>query len=422
MEKINERILDFNKDRLPQMIQLKYEAMSENLYRFYRGTNHIFYEDLKNSGAMPSSPSAWICGDLHLENFGSYKSDNRLVYFDLNDFDESILAPLTWELARIVTSIFIAFESLQIEQKRALKMAQLFIKTYASKLAEGKPNYIEPQTAKGIVCEFLSSVAKRKQKEILAKRTVLKKNKLEILLDDPRHLELKKGLKKELCEHITNWLKHDGHSPYNYKATDAVFRLAGTGSIGVKRYAFLLKSLNDEGEKYLLIDMKQAVQSSLFPYVDIGQPVWPSEAERIVTIQRRMQNRPPALLSTTVFRGDSFVIQEMQPTKDSINFNLIKKEYRNMYQVIDDMAMLTASSQLRSSGRQHSAIADELIAFGQNDQWQDQILKYTLEYSHQIKKDYMLFLKEFKEGRFKIPTDENRSLIKSTEILSEVQN
>ena len=93
-----------------------------------------------------------------------------------------------------------------------------------------------------------------------------------------------------------------------------------------------------------------------------------------------------------------------------------------MYQVIDDMAMLTASSQLRSSGRQHSAIADELIAFGQNDQWQDQILKYTLEYSHQIKKDYMLFLKDFKEGRFKIPTYENRSLIKSTEILSEVQN
>ena len=45
--------------------------------------------------ALPHSPVCWICGDLHIENFGSYKGDNRLVYFDLNDFDESILAPVS---------------------------------------------------------------------------------------------------------------------------------------------------------------------------------------------------------------------------------------------------------------------------------------------------------------------------------------
>ena len=58
--------------------------------------------------------------------------------------------------------------------------------------------------------------------------------------------------------HVTEWLKNDGASPYNYKVIDAVFRLAGTGSLGLKRYAILLKSLNETGEKYLLLDMKQA--------------------------------------------------------------------------------------------------------------------------------------------------------------------
>jgi uncharacterized protein (DUF2252 family) len=352
MEDISKRISEFNQDRLPEMVELKYEAMAENLFRFYRGIDHIFYEDLKKSDSIPNSPVSWISGDLHLENFGSYKSDNRLVYFDLNDFDEAILAPSAWEVVRLATSIFIAFESLQIEQKRALKMTQLFLKSYSSILAIGKPNYIERKTAKGIVCEFLEAVGKRKQKEILEKRTVLKKNKLEILLDDPRHFELKKKLKAELFAHITAWLKNNGESPYNYKVIDAVFRLAGTGSVGVKRYAILLKSLNEVGEKYLLIDMKESRPSSLIPYLEIKQPYWNSEAERIVAIQHRMQNRPPALLSTTIFKGDACVIQEMQPVKDSINFKLIKKEYRNMYQVIDDMALLTASSQLRSSGRQ----------------------------------------------------------------------
>ena len=70
---------------------------------------------------MPPSPQTWIWGDLHIENFGSFKSDNRSVYFDLNDLDEAVLAPASWELARIVTSIFIAFESLEIEQKRNIQ-------------------------------------------------------------------------------------------------------------------------------------------------------------------------------------------------------------------------------------------------------------------------------------------------------------
>jgi uncharacterized protein (DUF2252 family) len=51
------------------MVELKYKAMAENLFRFFREANHIFCEDLKKSALMPPSPVSWICGDLHLENF-----------------------------------------------------------------------------------------------------------------------------------------------------------------------------------------------------------------------------------------------------------------------------------------------------------------------------------------------------------------
>lgn len=398
MKSISSRIIEFNKGRIPEIVQYKYEAMSENIFRFYRGTNHIFYEDLAKGQSLPPSPASWICGDLHLENFGSYKSDNRLVYFDLNDFDEAVLAPVSWELARMVTSIFVAFESLGIAQKKAVKMARQYVKSYAARLAAGRADYIERQTSKGIVNKFLRSVSKRKQGEILKKRTALHKKRLEIIIDDPRHIELNDDLSAALREHLTSWLKNDGDSPYNYKVADGVFRLAGTGSLGVKRYVFLLKSLNEEGEKYLLIDMKQALPSSLLPYLSIPQPTWQSEAERVVAIQRRMQNRPPALLSTTIFRGEPFVIEEMQPTKDSIDFQLIKQRYRDMYQVIDDMGMLTASTQLRSAGRQGSAIADDLIAFGADGGWQEAIVEYGMAYALQVKADYNEFVTDLKNG------------------------
>src|SRR5665213_2078872 len=146
MAKLSERLKLFNDHLLPEMIKLKYDAMAENVFRYYRGTCHLFYEDLSAVKKFPASPITWICGDLHLENYGSYKADNKLVYFDLNDFDEGVLAPAAWEIARMVTSILIAFESLKIGPEKARKMAQLFLKSYTGTLAKGKAISIDPRT------------------------------------------------------------------------------------------------------------------------------------------------------------------------------------------------------------------------------------------------------------------------------------
>jgi uncharacterized protein (DUF2252 family) len=400
MNNVSERIKEFNKDLLPNMVQLKYQAMSENAFRFYRGTCHLFYQDLALANAMPPAPSTWVCGDLHIENYGSYKGDNRLVYFDLNDFDEGLLAPATWELSRMLTSIFVAFEALKISEAEALRMVQLFLKTYSSTLNKGKSISIEPRTAKGIVCSFLEKEANRKMKELLDKRTVLKKKKLVLSLDHQRHFAIDKALKAQLMDHITHWIANSSDGPYNYKVMDAVFRLAGTGSVGVKRYVFLLRNSKDK-TKYLLLDMKQATTSSVQPYIHVQQPHWETEAERVLAIQQRMQNVLPALLSATNFKDDAYVLQEMQPTEDKIDFNLIKKRYRDIYQVIDDMATLAASAQLRSAGRQGSALADELIAFGYNNQWHDALITYSKNYAKQVKKDYKQFLSDYKKGTFK---------------------
>jgi uncharacterized protein (DUF2252 family) len=392
MNTVTERIIAFNETKLPKMRPLKYRLMLENPFRFFRGTCHLFYEDLAAAGEFPAAPPGWICGDLHLENFGSYRSDNNQVYFDLNDFDESILGPVTWEVVRLVTSIFVGFESLGIEPRRAEKMAKLFLKSYAAALATGKPDYVEAAMARGIICDFLTGVAKRKQRIILAKKANLRKRRVQIVTDNPKHFKLERATKQALMEHVTAWLKVDEHSPYNYKVVDGVFRLAGTGSVGIERYAFLLKSLNETGYKYILLDMKEAAPSSLSPYISVPQPSWRSEADRVISAQRRMQNRCPALLSTSMFRDKSFIMQEMQPAKDSINFRLLRDRYRDMYAVIDSMAMLTASAQLRSSGQDGSATTDELKKFGVTEGWQEAVAEYAARYALVVKDYYERFV------------------------------
>jgi len=400
MTAVSKRLIEFNKGLLPKMVQHKYEAMAVNAFSFFRGTCHLFYEDLSQS-AMPASPLTWICGDLHIENYGSYKGDNKLVYFDLNDFDEGMLAPAIYELVRMVTSIFIAFDTLDIEPEKALKMANLFLKTYAATLVRQKAISIEPRTAKGIVYEFLTAADRTKKSDLLKKRTISKKKKIILSLEDERHFKLDKKLKSELIHHVNDWIATSSDGPYNYQVKGAVFRLAGTGSIGVKRYLFLLKSKQVQN-KYLLLDMKQSTPSSLKPYIKNQQPEWTAEAERIITIQKRMQNVSSSLLSTTIFREQSYVIQELQPVKDTIKFKLLKEEYRNIIQVIDDMASLTASAQLRSGGIKGSATIDELSAFGENGEWQQRVIDYALKYGKKIKKDYQEYLRAYNKGVFKV--------------------
>lgn len=398
MSQLSQRLLDFNAGLLPEMVQLKYEAMAENPFRFYRGTCHLFYEDLQKA-ELPLSPHTWICGDLHIENYGSFKGDNKLVYFDMNDFDEALLAPASYDLLRMLTSIFIAFDSLGFEKERALKMARLFLKSYSVTLARGKAFCIEPRTAKGIVCDFLTRADQNKGKDILKKRTISKKKKIFLSLEDERHTKVDKKLKAELSAHINQWISTSNDGPYNYEVKGCVFRVAGTGSLGLRRYLFLLKSTNTKN-KYLLVDMKQARPSVVAPYDPVKQLAWDTEAERITTIQKRMQYASAALLSHSVFRNESYVIQELQPVKDTIKFKQLE-DYRDMYQVIDDMAGILASGQLRSGGIQGSSIIDELSAFGQSADWQDALIDYARDYSKKVKADYRQFVRDYKKGVFK---------------------
>ena len=74
-----QRITTYNSGRDPERLRRKYAAMRADAFAFLRGTCHLFYEDWPHLSPLNDAPRTWICGDLHLENFGSYKGDNRLT-------------------------------------------------------------------------------------------------------------------------------------------------------------------------------------------------------------------------------------------------------------------------------------------------------------------------------------------------------
>ena len=108
VQRVAQSILDYNRGRDPEMLQRKFELLRADSYAFFRGTCHLFYQNLPRHAALATAPALLVCGDLHLENFGVYKGDNRLAYFDLSDFDEATLAPFTFDVLRFVSSIHVA--------------------------------------------------------------------------------------------------------------------------------------------------------------------------------------------------------------------------------------------------------------------------------------------------------------------------
>lgn len=387
-----QRILQFNEGRVPDMLQLKYKLMSEDPFRFFRGTCHLFYEDLSQKINWKDDTKAWICGDLHLENFGSYKGDNRVVYFDVNDYDESILAPATWEVARMLTSIHVAAIVLGLSKEQASELARNYMDTYITSLQSGKALAVEKETVKGLLKIFLMNVAKRSDKDLVKKRAYINKKRLK--LDGIKALVLPN--KRHVIKCAREWLEqHYGKG--NVKIHDAARRVAGTGSLGLRRYV-VLKEIAATGE-LRLIDIKEAAKSSLQPYVSTPQPAWESEAERVKTLQKRGQYVQPAWLHTMEMDGISFVVKELQPTEDKMDLSLCQGKTKRLSGIICNMAQLNASENIRSSGRQGSSIADELIAFANGHvKWKEKVLAYAQKYAVQVLEDYASYKLDYQKN------------------------
>ncbi len=183
MSNIAERLQLFNQLRDPQLLQMKYKAMRENTFAFYRGTCHLFYEDWPTGSPLNAAPKAWVCGDLHWQNFGCYKGDNRLVYFNINDFDEAVLAPCTWDLARLLVSIRVGADALAMKATQADSVCTRFLTTYTKVLARGRVRTVEESQTKDIVRKLIFQVRTRNRTDFLNSRTVLANGQRSLLVD-----------------------------------------------------------------------------------------------------------------------------------------------------------------------------------------------------------------------------------------------
>ncbi len=397
------RIRQFNQDRIADLVQQKYFEMSKKEFTFFRGTCHLFYEDWPEHTPLNNAPLTWLCGDLHLENFGSYKGDDRQVHFGVNDFDDALLAPCTWDIARLLTSLLVAAPALKIERSDAQALCGHFLNTYINVLSKAKVQSVTRKNTTGSVKQLLDSVSTRERAVFLDDFTELKGTVRRFKRQDARLPAALASDKDKVAILIKCWgATQEGHlSNLSYSVLDVVHRIAGTGSRGVERYAILIEGKGSPNGNYIL-DLKEERPSPLQRYVQWSQPAWGSSAERAVSLQKRFGGTPPALLSAVDFGGKSFLLRELQPLNDRLNLvNLVGKSSK-LQGVIEIMAQVVGSGHLRGSGQQGSAVLDDLRQFAHESKWRETILDYAQYYAVHVNADYHTFVVAYNDGKLKV--------------------
>jgi uncharacterized protein (DUF2252 family) len=383
------RIARYHKGRAPDLLARKYALMAASPFAFYRGSCQLFFDAWPKHSPLDDTPPIWACGDLHFENFGSYKGDNRLVYFDLNDFDEAALLPIGWELTRFVTSVFVGASAIGVGRSDATALARCYIDAFTAALASGKARWLERETASGMARELLDAVRLRKRKKLIAKRTAERGGRRRLVIDGERTLAASKDDVKRARAIIKKVAADDGRKKF-FTVLDVAKRIAGTGSLGLHRWVVLVEG-NGGAAGHYLVDVKEARPSAPAPYSPYCQPKWASDAARIVAVQQRVQAVMPALLHAVKSDGSSFVVRELQPTQDRLRLESANTDVARLRNAMTAMAQLTAWGALRAGGRQGSATIDDLLRFAAERRWEAEVLDAARRVAAQTLTDWKEF-------------------------------
>jgi Uncharacterized protein conserved in bacteria (DUF2252) len=104
-------------------LEVKHEKMAKDPFAFLRGT---FYRWVQvwpvECRGESDAPRVAAVGDLHSENFGTWRDLEGRLIWGTNDFDEACTLPYTSDLIRLGTSVLLAIETnhLSIQPRAAV--------------------------------------------------------------------------------------------------------------------------------------------------------------------------------------------------------------------------------------------------------------------------------------------------------------
>jgi len=110
-----EKWLSAELEIVPADLELKHQTMRTAIFPFFRATFYRWAEIWpKVCPECAKAPALLAVGDLHVENFGTWRDAEARLVWGINDFDEACRMPYTIDLVRLAASAHLAIDSEQL--------------------------------------------------------------------------------------------------------------------------------------------------------------------------------------------------------------------------------------------------------------------------------------------------------------------
>ncbi|MBT9545276.1 MAG: DUF2252 family protein [Candidatus Sericytochromatia bacterium] len=374
-------IQQFHKDliqRAPELVRTKYQAMAESPFAFYRATAFLYYADMARETALASPLKIWTQGDFHLENMGTYRTQRGGYAYDLNDFDEAVQAPYTWELARLSASIQLAADETGFKGEERAAFVAHFLERYLYHLGQVSRSaslLAQPLTARYLSEKPAKAVAKAtefERAEYLAEMTQGGRLRL-----SEKMLALSPVMRKEAEAGLAVYARSRPEGPAFYKVKDAAARVAGKGSLGRYRYTLLVEGPSLSPLDDVLLEIKEAA----VPSAEAFAAARTDQATRILQAFRYFVPEPDPLLGVTRIHNLPAYVRELLP-KETVDLSKLNKT-KEYLEFLDTVALVGARAHARSGQ------AARILA--ESKSWQALLPTWSDKYAEQVGADWQAF-------------------------------
>ena len=312
------------RDLTAEALRRKLDALAAGPFSFFRGTFHLMATDLVQErvpGSAPSAPEALVVGDLHLENFGTFRGASGELCFDVTDFDHAGAGPVDLDLKRLCTSAMLLPG---IERGRRLAAAQAIARAWSEGVERlGGRFPISPwglDKAEGWLARLLREKGRRTREELVTKVAPGKgARRFGEDGDPPKFAHAAKPwpamVEAALGEYYDHLKQLKAERPgKDWELFDVAYRFKGIGSLGRFRFAVLLGN----GDERMLLELKEAHPSGIEAARNLRQaPGGRRERAQTASI-RRMQGDPWPRIAGTHLGELPALVREIEPEEEKL--------------------------------------------------------------------------------------------------------
>ncbi|MBN9491385.1 MAG: DUF2252 domain-containing protein [Alphaproteobacteria bacterium] len=402
-----EILIEQGESRLQDLLPLRYARMKASPFAFLRGGAAVMAADL---AATPSNGLfVQSGGDCHCLNFGGFATPERRLAFDINDFDETSVAPWEWDVKRLAASFAVAGRDTLDKQGRS-DLAQAVAKAYREAMAQIAATPVldawyealtigDTGTAEAIgIGDRELKKADKALKHAVAMIAMRHRGGTAPHIEDQPPLvyhpkredadAFRSAVEAMLADYEASLIPERRTLFQRYRMADAAYKVVGVGSVGTLCGALLM--LSGDGEA-LYLQFKEATSSVLEAYASPSP--YAHHGERVVRGQRLLQAASDIFLGfATGPTGRHMYVRQLRDAKIKPQVETLAPRSLRRY--------ATTCGEVLARAHARTGDAAILSAYlGKGPSFDEAIATFALAYARQTELDHAALLQAINEGR-----------------------